>query len=650
MCGIAGFATQTAGQDRQTLEGIGAAMGNCIAHRGPEASGVWQDPDFPLVLAHRRLAIIDLSPGGAQPMISPSGRYVMVYNGEIYNYRTLQAELEAAGRIFKSRSDTEVMLVAFEHWGLNAALQKLNGQFAFALWDRQEKEIHLVRDRFGKKPLYVGWAGDTFLFASELKAFHAHPHFKPEVDRNALSIFMRYGYVQAPYSIFKNVWQLLPASRLTLALPHLKPGKNLAEVMEYYWSLRGTVEQGWAHISPRSEVDLINDFEDKLRNAVSERMIADVPLGAFLSGGIDSSTIVALMQQAGHGQVKTFSIGFTEDGYDESAHAAKVAAHLGTDHRAFTVTAQDALAVIPKLPDIYDEPFADASQIPTYLLSRMAKEYVTVALTGDGGDEMLGGYQRHTHIPPFWNRIGWIPYPARRLIGGLLTSVPMATYDRMQPDYPQFGRRFHRLAKMLGEKNITGVYDSLLRAWHKDDGLVLGGSVPALPLTNDALWPQNLSFAERMIFGDALSYRPDDLMVKSDRAAMAVALEARAPLMDYKLWEYSWTLPPDMKIRGVEGKWILRRILDKYVPRDLIDRPKTGFGVPLRDWLRGPLREWAGDLLSRDALKAQGYLNADMVGAAWDDLQAGGQSGHASANDLWSALMFQAWRARWMDT
>lgn len=646
MCGIAGFFSVGGGRGRPEMQGIGTAMNRAIAHRGPDANDVWQDPDMPLVLAQGRLAIIDLSERGLQPMPSHTGRYMIVYNGEVYNFRSLMTQLEAIGHRFKGHSDTEVLLTAIEQWGLNQALQKINGMFAFALWDRAEKTLHLVRDRFGKKPLYIGWAGKTLLFASELKAFHAHPDFVPDLDRNVLLQYMRFGYVCAPHAIFKNVWQLLPGGRISFHLPTVQPGWDLSKAMEPYWSLPRVVEDAKAHPVKADEAAILAEFEEKLSRAVASRMVSDVPLGAFLSGGIDSSTVVALMQQNASQPVKTFSIGFDDDAYDESKAAASVAAHLHTDHHEFRVSAQDALDVVPALPDMFDEPFADASQIPTYLISALAKNHVTVALTGDGGDEILGGYQRHTHIPALWNKISWMPSSVRRAAGRIVLNIPQSAYDKINPAYPQFGRRIHRMGQVVAQGDTQSLYTALLQVW-PEEGVVPGAAKVMTPLDDPAMWPQGLSLAEKMIYADTLSYRPNDLMVKTDRAAMAVALEARAPLMDYELCEYSWRLPMNMKIRGLEGKWLLRRVLEKHVPKSLWDRPKSGFNAPLHQWLRGPLKAWGADLLSLERLRKQNILNADMVAQRWTDFQ-NGRGGHANATDLWAALMFQAWHDRWM--
>lgn len=629
------------------MNALAEKMHRALSHRGPDASGIWQDPDAPVTLAHRRLAIIDLSPDGRQPMVSSSGRFIIVFNGEIYNYLDLKRDLQSAGRTFKSRSDTEVILESVEHWGLNQTLQKLSGMFAFALWDRQAREIHFVRDRFGKKPLYIGWAGNDLVFASELKSFHVHPAFQKNIDRDVLASYMRYGYVCAPLAIFRDVWQLLPGGRVSLKLSDIRPRQNMADKMESYWHLPSVIADKKSHPHHVSEADAINEFETLLYKNVKDRMMSDVPLGAFLSGGIDSSAVTALMQKNTSQPVKTFSIGFTENAYNEAQHAKAVAHHLGTDHREFYVTANDALDVIPKLADIYDEPFADYSQIPTYLISKLAREYVTVVLTGDGGDEILGGYQRHTHIPAVWNKISWMPHPVRRMISSAATAVSPAFYDRMKPSYPQFGRRMHRLAGLVALKSPSAVYDNLVGAWPNAQDIVPGSHLPSIPLTDPAWQVPGLTFAEKMMYGDTLSYRPNDLMVKTDRATMAVSLEARAPLMDHTLCEYAWTLPHDLKVRGMTGKWLLRQVLKKHVPTALFERPKMGFGVPVGDWLRGPLKNWGNDLLSPARLKDQGLLDASLVSQAWQDHQ-NGITRDANANDLWAALMFQTWHDRWI--
>lgn len=633
------------GGDRKALHQTGVAMHQAMAHRGPDDSDVWQDPDTPIVLAHRRLSIIDLSPEGHQPMVSHSGRYMTVYNGEIYNYRDIQRDLEAAGHIFRGRSDTEVMLTAFDHWGVAQSLQKINGMFAIAVWDREKKKLFLIRDRMGKKPLYVGWAGGSLLFASELKAFHAHPDFERRIDTQALTLYMRYAYVPAPHCIFQNVWTVLPGHMLALDIGDLKANADLSSMMEPYWFAPRVLRDARSHPSRKAEAAVIADFEDLLRTCVRERMVSDVPLGAFLSGGIDSSTIVALMQQISDRPVKTFSIGFREDGFDEAGHAKKVATHLGAEHHEMYVSGQDALNVIPKLPDIYDEPFADQSQIPTYLVSKFARESVTVALSGDGGDEMLGGYLRHYAIPAAWSKISWIPASIRRAGASAVRSLPENVYNILRPGYPRFGARIHRFALLAGLNDPNQIYAQVVGQWHEPEKIVVGGRQSPIPLTDPAWQPQGLNFSETMMFGDTISYLPGDILVKVDRASMAVSLEARSPLLDQRVFEYCWTLPHAMKVRGHRGKWLLREVLARHVPRALFERPKQGFGVPLAEWLRGPLKDWAGDFLQEDRLKRQGYLNPAEVGSAWDD-HLKGHGMHEAR--LWTVLMFQAWLDRWM--
>lgn len=651
MCGIAGFYNLKAGQNRQESLNIAQAMERSIVHRGPDGGDVWQDEQNGLTLIHRRLSIIDLSDDGAQPMASPSGRFMITYNGEIYNYLELRQELEAQGVKFRGASDTEVMLAGFDQWGIEKTLLKLNGMFALALYDRKEKYLHFVRDRFGKKPLYVGWVGSSLVFASELKVFHAYPEFKKDINQEALAIYMKYGYVHAPYSIFDGVWQLLPASMLSLdlsGLSGLSLGENLADKMKIYWSLKDVAETGVQNLSQKSDADIINEFEGKLEKAVSQRMLSDVPLGAFLSGGIDSSSVVAMMQKQSSTPVKTFSAGFEQEGFNEAEYAKKVAAHLGADHQEFYCSDLDALNAIPSLPQIYDEPFADQSQIPSYLISKLAREHVTVVLTGDGGDEILAGYDRHTKIPPLWNKIGWMPQGLRQTLCKALNLLPQEFYAALKKNNPHFGLQVKRTLGLLGMENPSAIYDALVSSWPDGDKAVLNGALPNIPLHDEAQWPNNLSFLDQMIFGDTMSYRSDDLMVKTDRATMAVALEARAPLMDYELAEYAWALPANLKVRNGKGKWVLREVLKRHVPTELFERPKMGFSIPLNGWLKGPLHEWAREMLCPKHIESQGLLDANMVAAQWDDFENNGGL-QPSRKDLWSILMFQAWHKEWIE-
>jgi len=642
MCGILGFFDSKMARGEPARLAVGRAMGQSLSHRGPDDEGLWQDAAFPLLLGHRRLSILDLSPEGHQPMVSGSGRYVIVFNGEIYNFLSLRQDLERAGHTFRGRSDTEIMLAAFEHWGVNEALQKLDGMFAFVLWDKQTKHLHLVRDRLGKKPLYVGWARTGLVFASELKAFHAHPEFEAHISRDVLALYMRFGYVPAPHSIYEAVWQLLPGSRLALNMAELPYDTDLSALMEPYWSLPRVVEEARYKIKPLSDAQAVDNFEALLRDCVAERMVSDVPLGAFLSGGLDSSVVVALMQQLSPRPVKTFTIGFQEGSYNEAAHAHRIADHLGTEHHELYLSGRDALDIIPLLPDMYDEPFADASQIPTYLVSRFARQQVTVALSGDGGDEALGGYVRHFTLPAFWARVGWMPKFTRQALAGVISSVSVERWNKMVPQQPQFGERIHKLGQLLPAGTADDAYIRLLSQWSNPAQLVRGAQEPRIPLTDPACQPQGLSFAESMMFKDALSYLPNDVLVKVDRASMAASMECRAPLLDRKIVEASWQLPPEMKIRDGKGKWILRQILARHVPASLFDRPKQGFSVPVSAWLRGPLQGWAEDLIK--SVHMQDYLDAPLVQKIWDEHKAGTVD---HGNKLWTILMFEAWLKRW---
>ncbi|PJB70866.1 MAG: asparagine synthase (glutamine-hydrolyzing) [Alphaproteobacteria bacterium CG_4_9_14_3_um_filter_47_13] len=651
MCGITGFFDPEQRLNKLEMLGIGKRMSDSIAKRGPDDEGHWQDPDLALLLGHRRLSIIDLSAEGHQPMESASGRYIIIYNGEVYNFRELAVELAVAPHTFRGRSDTEIMLAAFEKWGVNQTLQKLDGMFAFVLWDRETGMLHFIRDRLGKKPLYIGWAGKTLVFGSELKSLCAHPDFKPQINKQTLTLYMRYGYVPAPHCIYNQVWQIPAGCRISLDLRNLESGSDLNRMIESYWYHPRIVEEAQHRAKPQNAAQAISEFKELLTWSVQQRMVSDVPLGAFLSGGIDSSIIVALMQQNAVQPVKTFTIGFEEAGFNEAAYAKKVAQYLGTEHHELYLTPRDAQDVIPQLPDIFDEPFADVSQIPTLLLSRFARQHVTVALSGDGGDEMLGGYQRHYRVPELWNKVGRFPLPLRRIMGRLITALPEERWDRLVPQQPQFGERLYKVAELLPLQDPEAVYRHLVSRFTAPQDIVKGGSEPVIPLTDPSWHPKGLGFAERMMYGDALSYLPNDILVKVDRASMAASLEARAPLLDRKIFEYVWSLPLEMKIRkningnGMEGKWLLRQILQQYLPADLYERPKQGFAMPIGTWLRDPLRDWAEDLLDQKNLEQAGYLDAVTVRALWNDhLQGKGRH----ADKLWTILMFQSWQKRWM--
>ena len=643
MCGIAGMIDRRGATSQETLQEIGRAMADSLLHRGPDAGGVWADAAGGVTLGHRRLAIIDLTPGGAQPMSSGDERYVISYNGEVFNFLELRAELEEEGVRFRGASDTEVILEGAARWGLAATVKRLIGMFVFAIWDRQTRTISLVRDRLGIKPLYYLANERLFAFGSELKAFRACPGATRTLDRDALAAYLRFAYIPQPHSIYREIRKLPPGHILTLA-----PGKG--PVLEAFWDMRSVAIEGvgkWSHAPDEREA--VDHLDALLRDAVKRRMIADVPLGAFLSGGIDSSTVVALMQAQSNRPVRTFSIGFREQNYDEAGHAKAVAKHLGTDHTELYVEPGHAFDVIPRLPDWYDEPFADSSQIPTFLVAEMTRRHVTVALSGDGGDELFTGYNRYFWAEAIWRRIGRIPATMRHVGAGALRTLAPSTWDRLfallppRVRPPQAGDKLHKLAGMLGGAGPDAIYRRLVSYWEPET-IAVGGSEPASILTEAGVARDVPSFTARMQFLDTVTYLPDDILTKVDRATMAVSLEGRVPLLDHRVVEYAWTLPLSLKVRNGQGKWALRQVLDRYVPAALVDRPKMGFGVPIDSWLRGPLRGWADELLSPHALKADGLLRPEPITAMWQDHLSGRRNWHGP---LWVILMFQAWHKRW---
>lgn len=649
MCGFTGFFAKDSAASRTELHVTGQEMTRALLHRGPDDGGVWQDPDISMVLGHRRLSIIDLSEEGAQPMVSASGRYIIAYNGEVYNFPVLQKELAEAKVTFRGRSDTEVILAGIDYWGLSLTLQKLNGMFAFALWDRKTRELHLVRDRMGKKPVYVGWADKTLIFGSELKALRAHPDFAAEINRDALALYLRNACVPAPHSIYKGVWQLPAGHILTLDTQTLQGGENLAIRMKPYWHHLNALTESQHRKNQYNIEDTIEKFDALLTSCVRDRLVSDVPLGAFLSGGIDSSTIVALMQKISSQPVKTYAVGFKEDGFNEAPFAKQVAAHLGTDHHELYLGGQDILDVIPDLAEIYDEPFGDISAIPTHLVSKFARGDVTVALSGDGGDEMLGGYNRHFRGPQIWNRSKHIPAPLRRGMARMLEAVPTTRWDALFKNQPQFGTRMHKVAGLLSQNSEEEIYQRLTSQW--EDAPVIGARRAIKTLLSQSDYaPEGLSFAEKMMYWDTLSYLPNDILTKVDRASMAVSLECRAPLLDRRIYEFVWSLPEEFKIRktasGMQGKYLLRQVLNKYVPQDLFERPKQGFTMPVGEWLRGPLRNWAEDLLDEGTITQAGLLDSESIRNIWNEHQQGAGN-HADA--LWSVLMFQSWHRKWMN-
>lgn len=645
MCGIAGQLKWPGQSTEATLLNECTRMADAIIHRGPDDHGVWVKPDAGVGLAHRRLAIVDLSPAGHQPMLSVSGRYVIVFNGEIYNHLELRRQIEQEGRAptWRGHSDTETLLAAFDVWGIEKALKQSIGMFAIALWDLEQSVLVLARDRLGEKPLYYGWQGEgeqaVFLFGSELKALKAHPAFNASINRNALALYLRHNYIPAPHSIYEGINKLQPGCILTISLARREP------MIQEYWSALSTVLEGTkSRHEYRDPQQAVDQLEVLLKSAVSQQMMADVPLGAFLSGGIDSSTIVALMQAQSSRPVKTFTIGFHEKGYNEAEHAKAVAKHLGTDHTELYVNPQQAMAVIPSLPDIYDEPFSDSSQIPTFLVSQLARQHVTVSLSGDAGDELFSGYTRYNVTANAWQKLSRLPLPLRKLAASSITSLSPQGWSTLLGWLPRLGHRIgdklHKGAGVLASTSVDQLYHGLVSHWDDPGQLVIGGSEPQTILTGLMPDLEGLAPVERMMLLDLLTYLPDDILTKVDRASMAVTLESRVPMLDHRVVEFAWQLPQSLKQRDGVGKWALRQVLYRHVPQSLIDRPKMGFGVPIDAWLRGPLRDWAEDLLDESKLRQQGYLRPEPIRQKWQEHLNGSRNW---AYHLWDILMFQAW-------
>ena len=646
MCGLVGFLGNGVSQGATSEENILQKMADTIFSRGPDDAGYWYDAEQRIGLGHRRLSIVDLSASGHQPMQSASGRYVIAFNGEIYNHLKLRKTLEKTNDApeWRGHSDTETLLAGFDRWGIQATVENAIGMFAFAVWDKKTCTLTLVRDRLGEKPLYYGWQGNSFIFASELKALRVHPEFKGKINRSVLCSLLRFSYVPAPDSIYSDIFKLSPGALVTVSLKQKEPEKKV------FWSGLKTAQSGLENAFTGSPEEAIDQLEILLKDAIQQQMMADVPLGAFLSGGIDSSAIVALMQVQSSRPVKTFSIGFHEEGYNEAEHAKAVAKHLGTDHTELYVTSKQAMDVIPGLPTLYDEPFSDVSQIPTHLVSQLARQHVTVSLSGDAGDELFCGYNRYQMTAKLWHIMSVVPLPLRKLFAKVLSTVSPKSWDSLADKtgrfLPQFARlnnlgdKLHKGARVMTSRSTDELYHGLISHWHDPASVVVDGQEQSSLLSVDTSTIRGLDDVQRMMLLDMLIYLPDDILTKVDRAAMGVSLETRVPFLDHRVVEFAWHLPQSMKLRDGQTKWALRQVLYRHVPKELIERPKMGFAVPIDSWLRGPLREWADSMLSPSRLQNEGFFYPEPVRKKWKEHQSGKRNWQYH---LWDVLMFQAW-------
>ena len=646
MCGITGMLGGEAIKEQKDYNTLLTQMANAIKHRGPDDTGYWSNVDERIGLAHRRLSVVDLSPAGHQPMVSESGQFVIVFNGEIYNHLAIRTELEKLGRdiVWRGHSDTETLLAGFETWGVEATLQKSIGMFAIALWDCAQNTLTLARDRIGEKPLYYGWQGSSkkrvFLFGSELKALKAHPNFVPAVDRGSLCLLLRHNYIPAPYSIYEGIAKLEPGFLLCVSLSNPEPK------ISKYWDMVDVARSGLVKPFTGSADEAVDALEILAKDAVRQQMMSDVPLGAFLSGGVDSSAVVALMQSQSSLPIKTFTVGFNEESYNEAIHAKAVSSHLGTEHHELYVSPEQAMEVVYRLPKLYCEPFADSSQIPTFLVSELARKHVTVSLSGDAGDELFCGYNRYQMTQSLWQKVALVPKPLRSVVARSIRAISPSAWDGFSHFIPGSGRfnnlgeKLHKGARVLASGSVDELYMSLISHHRSPSEWVIGGQEPATHLTGLRPNLDGLCPVQSMMALDMISYLPDDILVKVDRAGMGVSLEGRVPFLDHRIVEFAWSLPLSYKLRDGQTKWPLRQVLHRYVPRTLIDRPKMGFGVPLSDWLRGPLREWAESMLDDLRLKREGYFHSEPIRQKWAEHLSGQ---HDWASQLWNVLMFQAW-------
>ncbi|MDA0282842.1 MAG: asparagine synthase (glutamine-hydrolyzing), partial [Planctomycetota bacterium] len=631
MCGFAGFVEPTPARSRDASERLIRQMADRLTHRGPDDSGCWLNESGTVALGHRRLAVLDTSLHGHQPMTSPGGRFVLAYNGEVYNHQELRRDLQHSGVAFRGQSDTETLVAAFSSWGIRDTIERCIGMFAMAVWDTQDHSLTLIRDRLGIKPLYYGLSNGCLLFGSELKALRAHPAFNAELNRGAISRFLQHSYVPAPHTVYSNFRKLPAGCLLKVQNAPAKVSNNDLPQPEAWWDARSVAEAARDVPFAGSFSEATNQLEATLTDAVQMRMLSDVPLGAFLSGGIDSSLVCALMQKQSSRPVQTFTIGFEETDYNEANHAKRIAEHLGTEHTEYYVTSNEARDVIPRLPEMYDEPFSDSSQIPTFLVSQLARKHVTVALSGDGGDELFGGYNRYFEIRKIWQMINRIP--GRRLASKLFAISSHLLSGRWKEP-------FRHRANLLGLNDATSLYQIANLHWRPDDALVLNSSDTASTYWNSDAWLRTGNSFEEWMWLDTVTYLPDDILTKVDRASMAVSLEVRVPVIDHRVFEFAWSLPFEMKAGTHSGKLILQELLSRHVPRAMFERPKMGFGVPINDWLRGPLRDWAESLLDENKLREQGLLNPGPIRQKWNEHQAGTTNWHYA---LWDVLMLQAW-------